>query len=160
MATLAGSQRGSTDEGEALLSLTESAYQSHSLPAPPKKKPWVLLVGLIFALVTIIDVGAYLAEPPQTRIFEAILCLSYYKETDPSAILGDGSIPEKLCKVDVVQQRLAGIFGWQETFNSLPAILLAVPYGTLADRVGRKWVFMASLVGLQLNFAWVLLICE
>ena len=158
MATLSDSQRGSTDEGEALLSPTESAY--HSLSAPPKKKPWVLLVGLIFVLVTIIDVGAYLAEPPQTRIFEANLCLTYYKETDPSAILGDGSIPEKLCKVDVVQQRLAGIFGWQEMFNSFPAILLAVPYGTLADRVGRKWVFMVSLVGLQLNFAWVLLICE
>jgi hypothetical protein len=158
MAIVANSPRGSTDEGEALLSATESAY--HSLPVPTKKKPWILLVGLIFLLVTIIDVGAYLAEPPQTRIFEANLCLRYYREHDASVILGDGSIPEKLCKVDVVQQRLAGILGWQEMFNALPGILLAVPYGTLADRVGRKWIFTASLVGLQLNFAWVLFICE
>jgi MFS family permease len=156
MAILSNAPRGSTEEGEALLSPTE-AY--HPLPIP-RKKPWLLLVGLIFVLVTIIDVGAYLAEAPQTRIFEANLCLTYYREHDPSVILGDGSIPEKLCKVDEVQQRLAGLFGWAEMFNAFPAILLAVPYGTLADRVGRKWVFMASLVGLQLNFAWVLLICE
>jgi MFS family permease len=120
----------------------------------------VLLVGLISVMVTFIDIGAYLAEAPQTRIFEANLCLSYYREQDPSVILGDGSIPERLCKVDVVQQKLASIFGWQEMFNALPAILLAVPYGTLADRVGRKWVFTASLVGLVLSFAWVLLICK
>ncbi|KAF1836370.1 hypothetical protein BDW02DRAFT_646189 [Decorospora gaudefroyi] len=156
MTVLLTSPRGSIEEGEAFLSPTELA--DHPLPQP-NKKPWVLLVGLICVMVTVIDVGAFLAEPPQTRIFEANLCLRYYREHDPSAILGDGSIPEKLCKVDVVQQELASIFGWQALFDALPGILLAVPYGTMADRVGRKWVFVACLVGLQLNFAWVLLIC-
>jgi MFS family permease len=147
------------EEEETLLSPTESTTSKLLLP-PKKKKPWMLLVVLIFAMITFIDVGAFLAEPPQTRIFEANLCLTYYREEDPSVILDDGSIPEKLCKVDIVQQRLASIFGWQEMFNALPGILLAVPYGALSDRIGRKWILAANLVGLELSFAWVLLICE
>jgi hypothetical protein len=132
------------------------------LPAPrpeKKKKPWVLLVCLVFAFVTIVDVGAFLAEPPKTRVFEANICLRYYQEHDPSQIGADGSVPEALCKIDEVQQKLAMIFGWQDTFDAIPGLLLAIPFGALADKWGRKWIFVASLVGLQLNAAWVLFIC-
>jgi MFS family permease len=104
--------------------------------------------------------GAFLAEPPRTRIFEANICLSYYREHDASVIGPDGTIPESQCKIDAVQQKMAMIFGWQDMFDALPGILLAVPFGTLADRVGRKWIFTASLFGLQLSSAWVLLICK
>lgn len=68
-------------------------------------------------------------------------------------------MPEALCKVDPVQQKLAMIFGWQDTFDAIPGLLLAIPFGALADRWGRKWIFLASLIGLQLNAAWVLFIC-
>lgn len=151
------------DDGESLLSFADSTISDAFLPPPKKtkktKKPWVLVVALAFALVSIIDVGAYLAEPPKTRVFEANLCLIYYRKNDPSAIGSNGSILEKLCKVDEVQQKMAVIFGWQDTFDSIPGILMAVPLGALADRVGRKWIFTASLMGLQLNSAWILLIC-
>lgn len=143
-------------DGETLLPPLEPTY-SPSPVAP--KKPWVLFAVTICAMLAVIDMGIFLANPPQTRIFEANLCLKYYRETDPSMIPTDGIIPEKLCKGDVVQQRLASIFGWQDMFDAIPGILLAVPYGTLADRVGRKWVFIASLVGLLLSFAWALMIC-
>ena len=147
----------SIEEDEALLSPTGAP--DISLPVA-SKKPWLLLVVLIFTLVAFVDIGAFLSEPPQTRIFEANLCLKHYREKDPSVIKRDGTIPEELCKVDEVQQRLAGIFGWQEMFNAIPGLLLAVPFGTLADRIGRKWIFTASLVGIVLSFAWTLLICE
>jgi hypothetical protein len=123
-----------------------------------KKKPWLLLVILVFFLVAIIDIGAFLAEAPKTRVFESNLCLRYYSSSDPSKIV-DGKVEEELCKVDVVQEQLAGIFGWQDLFDSIPGILLAVPYGTLSDVWGRKWVFVGSLMGLQLNSAWILVIC-
>ncbi|KAH7409861.1 hypothetical protein DE146DRAFT_604896 [Phaeosphaeria sp. MPI-PUGE-AT-0046c] len=153
------SPRGSLEDGASLRSPTESAFTTTGLPPTTKKKPWVLLVVLALFLVAVIDVGAFLAEPPKTRVYEANICLSYYREHDTSAIGPDGAIPEKLCKIDAVQQKLAMIFGWQETFDAIPAVLLAVPFGTLADRVGRKWIFTASLMGLQLNSAWILLIC-
>ncbi|KAF1922439.1 uncharacterized protein M421DRAFT_10546 [Didymella exigua CBS 183.55] len=54
---------------------------------------------------------------------------------------------------------MAMIFGWQEMFDAIPSIFLAIPFGVLADKVGRKWIFTASLMGLQLSSAWVLGIC-
>jgi len=152
--------RVSVEEGAPLLSPTASAASLPLPPPPPKKKPWVLLVVLCLLLIAIVDMGAFLAEPPKTRVFEAKICLAYYRQHDPSAIGADGKIPEKLCKIDSVQQKLAMIFGWQDTFDALPGILLAVPFGTLADRIGRKWIFTASLMGLQLSFAWILVICR
>lgn len=127
---------------------------------PEKRKPWVIMVILAFALVAIIDMGAFLAEAPRTRVYEANICLSHYQLNNPSVIGVDGTIPEKLCKVDAVQQKMAMIFGWQEMFDAIPSIFLAIPFGVLADKIGRKWIFTASLMGLQLNSAWVLAICE
>ena len=154
--------RASIEEGARLLSPTETTASLELAPPPPpkKRKPWVLLVVLCLFLITIVDMGAFLAEPPKTRIFEAKICLAYYSEHDASAIGADGKVPEALCKIDSVQQTLAMIFGWQDMFDALPGILLAVPFGTLADRVGRKWIFAASLLGLQLSFAWILVICK
>ncbi|KAG9388681.1 ProP Permease major facilitator superfamily [Pyrenophora tritici-repentis] len=143
-------------EGETLFPPLEPV---HSPPPVARKKPWALFAFLICAMITVVDMGVFIANPPQTRIFEANICLKYYREADPSVIPADGIIPEKLCKVDRVQQRLASIFGWQDMFDALPGIFLAVPYGALADRVGRKWVFIASLAGLLLSFAWGLMIC-
>jgi hypothetical protein len=51
--------RASIEENDALLSPAESAH--HALPQATKK-PWVLLVVLIFVMIAFIDVGAYLAE--------------------------------------------------------------------------------------------------
>ena len=86
--------RESLEEDEALLTPTEPDFLP---PHKSTKKPWVLLVVLIFIIVAVVDVGAYLAEPPLTRLFEENLCLKYYREQDPSVIDGDGSIPEQLC---------------------------------------------------------------
>ena len=163
------SPRHSRDEAATLLAHDDAAPASH-LPSPPsplpsttpdkeKKKPWVFVVGLILVLVAIIDIGYFLADAPKTRVYEANICLHYFEENDPSKIGPDGTVPEAECKIDVIQQKLAMIFGWQETFDAIPSILLAVPFGALADKWGRKWIFAVSLLGLQLNSAWVLLIC-
>jgi hypothetical protein len=157
------SPRGSFEENDRLLSPTdgEDSLSSSSMLAlqPKKRKPWILLCALLSLLVSIVDIGAFLAEAPKTRVFEANLCVRYYQEVDPSKISGNGTVPEELCKEDKIQQQMAMIFGWQDLFDAIPGILLAVPYGTLADRYGRKWIFAMSLLGLQLNCAWVLVIC-
>jgi MFS family permease len=156
---MATSPRGSL-EGAPLLSPVEDGGSLPIPELPPKKKkPWILLCVLVFFLIACVDVGAYLAEAPKTRVYEANLCIRYYEKHDPSKIGPDGSVVEELCKIDTVQQKMASIFGWQETFDAIPSILLALPYGALADKKGRKWVFVAALVGLQLNSTWILLIC-
>lgn len=155
------SPRESAEEAAPLIYPVDTEA-SPSLPGTTelkKDKPWVLLCVLIFFLLAIVDVGAFLAEPPKTRVYEASICLRHYEEVDPSKIGPNGSVPEELCKEDVIQQRMAMIFGWQDTFDAIPGILLAVPFGTLADKYGRKWIFTTALGGLQLSSAWILLIC-
>lgn len=83
-------------------------------------------------LVLLVDFGFFLAIPAQTKIFEDVLCLQYYGSTvKPS---------EADCKVAPVQSEFARITGWKDTFDALPSILVAVPYGTLADRIGANRV--------------------
>ncbi|ORY17317.1 major facilitator superfamily domain-containing protein [Clohesyomyces aquaticus] len=156
------SPRGSFEEEAPLLSPTASEASippGFEAPQKKKKKPWIVLCALVFFLVAIIDIGSFLAEPPKTRVYEANLCLRYYQEHDASKIEASGDVPESLCKVNEVQEKMAMIFGWQELWDSIPSMLLAVPYGTLADKYGRKWIFCLGLVGLQLNSIWVLVIC-
>lgn len=154
------SSRGSLEEGAPLLSPIDSeTRESSPAPAPPKEKPWLFFVASIFLLIAILDVGGYLAEAPKTRVYEANICLRYYETHDPSKISDHGSVPEHLCKLDAVQQKMAMVFGWQDMFDAIPGILLAVPFGALADKWGRKWILALSLMGVQLGCAWILLIC-
>ncbi|KAF2183449.1 MFS general substrate transporter [Zopfia rhizophila CBS 207.26] len=151
------SPRGSIEEDAPLLSPVESLAPRIELPKK-KSKPWILLVVLAFFLVAAIDIGAFLAEAPKTRVYEANLCLRYYEKHDPSKIK-NGNVDEILCKIDPVQEKMAMIMGWQDLWDSIPGIVLALPFGGLADKYGRKWIFTMSLIGLQLNSAWILLIC-
>jgi hypothetical protein len=43
------------------------------------------------------------------------LCEDYYRHQDPKLIPEYGAIPEKLCKINEVQQRLAWLQGIMET---------------------------------------------
>ncbi|KAF1999027.1 MFS general substrate transporter [Amniculicola lignicola CBS 123094] len=148
------------EEGAPLLSPTRTDSPFLTPEAPSKKsKPWIILCVLIFLLVAIVDFGEFMAQAPKTRVFEANLCLRHYQEYDPSKIRPDGTVEETLCKLDPIQNKLASIFGWQDTFDAIPGILLAIPFGTLADKYGRKWIFALGLFGLQCQSAWVLFIC-
>jgi MFS family permease len=152
------SPRHSVEEAVNLLP-AESTPCTLSPPSKNTKKPWFLIVGLIILLFAVIDVGVGLADAPKTRIFETNICLRYYQQNDPTAIDPHDTVPETECKIDAIQQELAMIFGWQETFDAIPGILLAVPFGALADIWGRKRILTLALVGLQLSTAWVLFIC-
>ena len=37
---------------------------------------------------------------------------------------------------------------------------LTIPYGMLADRIGRKKVLLLAILGLFMNDAWIRLVCE
>ena len=38
-------------------------------------------------------------------------------------------------------------------------MILAIPYGTLADRIGRKKIFLLAIVGCFLNDVWIRVVC-
>ncbi|KAK3322845.1 major facilitator superfamily domain-containing protein [Apodospora peruviana] len=79
---------------------------------------------------------------------QEFVCAKYYHGNE-------GVIPdEDRCKIDAVQSEVAFINGWKDVFEMLPAIVLAVPYGALADRIGRK-VFLLAIVGIAMNDFWM-----
>ncbi|KAF7590005.1 hypothetical protein BBP40_003449 [Aspergillus hancockii] len=102
-----------------------------------------LLFLICFSVVTI-DFGAFLSIAPQIEIFESIICRKHYQEIGVFAA-------DSLCKAPEVQGELAFLNGWMDTLDEVPGILLAIPYGLMADRLGRKPVLLLSLLGLILD---------
>jgi hypothetical protein len=115
--------------------------------------PWIYVVLLCIVLAVVSDVGESLYAAPRVRLFESVACTRYYLRHDPSLVDRDGSVPERLCKIDSVQDKVASVVGWQYFFDAIPAILLPIPYGYVADLHGRKWILVLALVGYTLSWA-------
>ncbi|KAL5584498.1 hypothetical protein FOVSG1_013887 [Fusarium oxysporum f. sp. vasinfectum] len=115
--------------------------------------PWIYVVLLCIVLAVVSDVGESLYAAPRVRLFESVACTRYYLRHDPSLVDRAGSVPERLCKIDPVQDKVASVVGWQYFFDAIPAILLPIPYGYVADLRGRKWILVLALVGYTLSWA-------
>jgi hypothetical protein len=63
--------------------------------------------------------GALTATPLQ-RILEANICRTYYQEHNVTAIDSKDSVPEGLCKIDAVQQRVSEINGLSSVIDLVP----------------------------------------
>jgi hypothetical protein len=85
--------------------------QSRSLNS---KKLVVSIICAIILLAT--DFGFFMAQAPQTAIFEEIICRNHgLRSRDANATI-DGVD----CKSESVQSELALILGWKDTFDVLP----------------------------------------
>lgn len=124
-------------------SLSATAHPS----TDPNSRRATRVVVLVCFVIVAVDFGYVLSIAPQTEIFESIICARLHP--------GD----QKNCKTPDVQGELALLIGWQETFNQLPGVIFAVPYGLIADSYGRKPVLLLSLIGLILEEASIRLIC-
>ena len=69
----------------------------------------------LIALLILVHLSAVLYTLPVNRVIELRLCQEHYELHDPSVIPAYGVIPEKLCKIDEVQRRLAWLQGIMET---------------------------------------------
>ncbi|KAH7016374.1 uncharacterized protein B0I36DRAFT_396705 [Microdochium trichocladiopsis] len=154
------STREGDSDGPALLSAetapllgreptTGSPSAQHIPPQEHGLKPqsrcdwhWFSVVALVIVTSIVSDIGEDLYGAPRLRLFESAICKRYYAEHNPLLIDPEGSVPERHCKVDPVQERLAELLGWLYFSNSVPAILLPIPYGYLADKYGRRWILV------------------
>ncbi|RFU29458.1 hypothetical protein B7463_g6868, partial [Scytalidium lignicola] len=87
---------------------------------------------------------------PITRILEDIICRRYYDLPH--------EIDEKLCKIDVIQSQLAYINGTLSTLEAAVGLFFAFPYGILADRIGRKPIFVLASLGSILTLTWAVMV--
>lgn len=132
-------------------------------------RPRVIL--LVFAILFVVELGAGMIVPPTNAIMESIICRRMHPEVfspppftppppppSPSGVVGQlarlrhiaGGIvlaDDPVCKSPDVQGYLAMLRGWAATFDAIPGIVGAVPYGILSDRWGRKGVLALSLGG-------------
>lgn len=111
-----------------------------------RAKKVLILIGISIVAA---DFGSYLSFAPQIDILEKTLCKRLHGREPPSTPFEQWSEPD--CKADDVQTELALVVGWMAFFNTIPGIVLALPYGLAADRIGRKPVLLLSLVGLILE---------
>ncbi|KAJ5623363.1 MFS transporter [Penicillium lividum] len=152
-------------ETDSLLNDRSSILSSgtdHVRPGPKVESPThgrLSVFVLCVLLVTIGDFGIFLVSLPQTRLYESIACYRYYEAHDPSRIGPGGSVLEKWCKIAPVQGEVAFIRGYELLFAAIPGVVLAVPYGLLADRWGRKPVVLMSIMGILLSMTFTLLVC-
>lgn len=73
---------------------------------------WTLLI-----LLALQNMAIKLMNLPLNRVIELRYCQQYYLQHDASQIGPGGSIPEELCKLDSIQQKLAWMQGMIETLH-------------------------------------------
>jgi hypothetical protein len=69
-----------------------------------------------------IYLAAALTDTPLQRIFEANICRTYYRAHNVHAIDSNDSVPESLCKIDAVQQRVSEINGLSSVIDLVPGV--------------------------------------
>ncbi len=115
---------------------------------------------IVILLMLMVDgFGYVMSAAPQTRLIEDIVCRKYYSAEALSA-LGLTRPSEGMCKEPLVQDAVAQLFGWQTFFDGIPGLVLAMYFGVLADKHGRRGVLFLSMLGQTIGLVWVLFICK
>lgn len=134
-------QRGkdTMTETEPLLP-SQEPDESSSAEVDEKLRKHVVVVG--FVLMVLADFSGFLMDVPQTSILEDVICHRHYASR--SYIVDD-------CSIAPVQAELAMLTQFLNTANLLPGFLVAIPFGLLADRWGRRPVLVISMLGMLIQ---------
>ncbi|KAK2627797.1 hypothetical protein QTJ16_002443 [Diplocarpon rosae] len=115
-------------------------------------KPLSRIVFYFMAIHFLLAFTEIILVAPFVRLFENSLCLSHYG-------FPDGGVDEAMCKIQQVQGPLATIRGWKSTFDTIPVLLVAVPFGKLGDRLGRRKIMAMSLLGVAGSLTEIFVVC-
>ncbi|KAJ6184937.1 hypothetical protein N7519_006238 [Penicillium mononematosum] len=131
----------------------------HTLPPRLKRRVILLLYSFAFFMM----LGDNLQPAALIQIFENVICDDYYSmHALPSALDITASPTSQLadrCKAQAVQKEVALVRGFHQLVPVFAAVLCTVPYGLLAERVGRKRVLFLSGAGVLAALSWVLAVC-
>ncbi|KAH7029285.1 major facilitator superfamily domain-containing protein [Microdochium trichocladiopsis] len=91
---------------------------------------------------------------PAMQMIEELFCQRFYGDENPDIHYGDDSY-DALCKAEAVQSAMAYVGGVTSMLDSIIGVLLAFPFGVLADRA-RRPIYMLGALGQLLNVTWSL----
>lgn len=107
------------------------------------------------AFLIVVETPAYTGEAPRLRMLEIGACREYYAAQNTTTLAHHGGdIPERLCKLAPIQSTVAKMRGILNLLEAVPGLLLAVPFGILADKKGRRFVINICMIGLLLREVW------
>ncbi|THY43355.1 MFS general substrate transporter [Aureobasidium pullulans] len=133
----------SAREDEPLLNPNARSYRTRSV---------IILVALV---IVITSVAGGLIGLPFVRLIEDAICQEHYASRPvEGGLFMTSDLDEAHCKVDVVQARLAYILAIQEMLDAIAGFTFALPYGLVADRIGRTKVLALSFLGIWLAGCW------
>ncbi|KAK2603984.1 hypothetical protein QQS21_003820 [Conoideocrella luteorostrata] len=95
------------------------------------------------------ELAMMITTVPMVSVLEQAVCIRYYH--------GDLPNPD-LCKISPIQQTLAEVRGWMASFETLAAIIVALPIGRVADYRGQRGVFMIVVTGMLMSLTWTLVV--
>ncbi|KAI0165328.1 major facilitator superfamily transporter [Hypoxylon sp. FL1284] len=121
--------------------------------AHPKRAILALL-----ALLLLVNLAASLYQLPLNRVIERRFCREYYSAHDPSVIDENGTIDEKLCKIDAVQQRLAWLMGIMDTLWIVGDFVMTIPLGFVAEKYGRRIGLWLNIVPRLFMLTWTVVV--
>ncbi len=141
------------NEGTRLLIGQPPSPRTPSTPKTSSASPWFTILAAA-SIWLLLMASSHITLVPTTAILQDIICDKYYArvDLDPSVPVADK------CSVEPVQSEMAYIIGWKSSLEFIPAIALAIPYGALADKKGRKLVLLLAVVGCFMNDLWTRLI--
>ncbi|KAK2768347.1 hypothetical protein FQN54_000201 [Arachnomyces sp. PD_36] len=140
------------DSDNTDIGINDGSNSKHAIPkSTAAEKVRFRLTVVLFVMVLALETGMIMSMGPLTRLYESIACRNYYSLSDPGKIGAGGQVKEELCKVNDVQTEVAAVVGYMQFFDGLLSALLAIPYGLLADRIGRKPTVCLSIPGFILN---------
>ncbi|KAM5433759.1 hypothetical protein McanCB56680_006668 [Microsporum canis] len=111
---------------------------------------------LCYTFALLVDMADVMRMTPKMQLFETIICHQYYpKHGLNSTIPGILSDP---CKSSEVQRELTAIKARLKIIENIFALILAIPFGDLANKKGRIFVLALGLVGQMLSEIWIMVI--
>ncbi|KAI8630121.1 major facilitator superfamily transporter [Xylariaceae sp. FL1651] len=133
------SQRPRYRQGLSVTSIATSITSIHV----PKAHNNTTIINVLCVIIFVVSCSAGFLDLSMTRLVEDALCHEYYNVENWNL-----PIDEKQCKEAPIQEKLAYLLAILSSANSIAGFVAALPWGLVADKIGRKPVVALALFGL------------
>ncbi|KAK8090452.1 major facilitator superfamily transporter [Apiospora hydei] len=119
------------------------------------------ITNILCAIIFVAAGAGGLVTIPQIQLLETAVCREFREGAEVAGLLDESgsSLEPPSCKGKEVQSTVAYIIAVGAALESVIGFLGAIPWSTVADRIGRKPVFVLALIGITAdNLIWLAMI--